>query len=428
METTEESYNALLNRLYGLQRAGIKYTLENIQQLLSYIGNPHQQLPSIHLAGTNGKGSTANILAAILREAGYKTGLYTSPHLINFTERIRVNGTEITPEAVTQFMELIQPAIDEVKPSFFEVTTAMAFWELARQEVDIAVIETGLGGRLDSTNVITPLISVITPIGLDHSDYLGDTLELVAAEKAGIIKTGIPCITSNRDAGVLKVFQKKCKDNHSSFRNIFDYIEYRILSEELDGSHFHYWTNTNPEPESHFLSLAGVHQVENALLAIGTLNMLSDKVQVSFKAISDGLASVNWPGRLDLFHRDPEVIIDVSHNSEGIARTIAFLKEKIEPEHTTTVLLLQQGKPYQDIVRQLSEISSDAVLVDMPLGKPVPAEQLMSEFSRYNVSGSSIHSIAELQQKINDSVKTGTWLIIGSHYLAGEVYNCLHLS
>ncbi|MEL6824434.1 MAG: folylpolyglutamate synthase/dihydrofolate synthase family protein, partial [Calditrichota bacterium] len=338
MDPTEESYNALLDRLFGLQRAGIKYTLDNIQQLLEYIGNPHQKWPAIHIAGTNGKGSTANILASILKAAGYRTGLYTSPHLVNFTERIRVNGIEITSEAVTQFMDIIQPAIDQIKPSFFEVTTAMAFWELARQEVDIAVIETGLGGRLDSTNVIEPLISVITPIGIDHSDYLGNTLEAIAAEKAGIIKANRPCITSNRDQNILKVFQKKCKDNHSSFRNIFDYIDYRILSEELDGSHFQYWTNTNPEPESYFLSLAGIHQIENALLAIGTLDMLSDNLSISSKAIVEGLSSVSWRGRLDVIHREPKVIVDVSHNSEGIAGTIAFLKDKIKPENTTTVL------------------------------------------------------------------------------------------
>lgn len=428
METTEESYNALLNRLYGLQRAGIKYTLENIQRLLEYIDNPYRQWPAIHLAGTNGKGSTANIIASILSKAGYKTGLYTSPHLVNFTERIRVNGIEISPEDVTQFMEIIQPAIDKVKPSFFEVTTAMAFWEFARQKVDIAVIETGLGGRLDSTNVVTPLISVITPIGMDHSDYLGDTLEAIAVEKAGIIKEGIPCITSNRNKEVLKVFRKKCKDNHSSFRNIFDYIHYRILSEELNGSHFQFWTNTNPEPESHFLSLAGVHQIENALLAIGTLDMLSEKLPVSSKAITEGLTSVRWPGRLDIIHHKPEIIVDVSHNSEGIAQTIGFLRGKIEPENTTTVLLLQQGKPYEDIVKQLSEITSDAITVDMPLGKPVAAEQLNSEFGKHHIESNSIKSIAELKQKTDNSDKNKTWLIIGSHYLAGEVYNCLHLS
>ncbi|MGH1365322.1 MAG: bifunctional folylpolyglutamate synthase/dihydrofolate synthase [Calditrichia bacterium] len=423
----EEAYRALLENLYGLQRAGVKYTLDNILFLLEAVDNPHLKWPSIHVAGTNGKGSTSAQMAAILQQAGYKTGLYTSPHLINFTERIRVNGREMLPADVTEFMQIIQPAIDEIHPSFYEVTTAMAFWEFARQKVDIAVIETGLGGRLDSTNVITPLISVITPIGMDHSDYLGDTLEAIAGEKAGIIKPGVPCITSNRDEAVLKVFQEKCKKNHSSFYKVFDYIEYQMLASDLTGTRFQYWSESNPTPKTAFISLAGEHQMENALLAIHALKLLSNTFPIPEKAMN-ALEKVRWPGRLDVIHNEPLVIVDVSHNREGFQQTMSFLKPFVKPSKTKIVLLLQSNKPYKDIAKQLSGKSEAVYVVDMSLGNPVKAAVLKRELEKNHVRVEVVNSIEKLQGRIDDSAKTDAWLIIGSHYLAGEVYNSLHLS
>jgi dihydrofolate synthase / folylpolyglutamate synthase len=216
------NYSETVDYLYAavpdFQRIGAaayKADLHNTIALLQSLGNPEKKFKSIHIAGTNGKGSSSHMLASILQEAGYKTGLYTSPHLKEFTERIKINGQEIDRQFVVDFVHRIQPAIEKIKPSFFEITVAMAFEYFAWQEVDIAVIEVGLGGRLDSTNVITPLISLITNISFDHKDILGDTLEKIAFEKAGIIKPGIPVVVSEMQQETYKVFISKAKECNS---------------------------------------------------------------------------------------------------------------------------------------------------------------------------------------------------------------------
>src|SRR5690606_30488762 len=209
--TYQETLDYMFNSLPIFQRVGksaYKANLDNTLALCSRLGNPHQAFKSIHVAGTNGKGSTSHALASILQEAGYKVGLYTSPHLKSFTERIKINGKEISEEAVVAFVQKHKPFLEEIKPSFFEMTVAMAFAHFAAQQVDYAVIEVGLGGRLDSTNVITPLLSVITNIGYDHMQFLGDTLEAIAREKAGIIKPGVPVVISESHAETNAVFEE----------------------------------------------------------------------------------------------------------------------------------------------------------------------------------------------------------------------------
>jgi dihydrofolate synthase / folylpolyglutamate synthase len=210
--TYEETLDYLYQNLPMFQRVGasaIKPDLQNTLALCSKLGNPHLKFKSIHVAGTNGKGSTSHMLASILQSSGYKTGLYTSPHLKSFTERIRINGAEISKNYIVEFVKNIHPLIEKIKPSFFEITVAMAFDYFAAQYVDVAIIEVGLGGRLDSTNVITPELSVITNIGWDHTDILGNTLQQIASEKAGIIKEGIPVVISERQAEIDAVFKDK---------------------------------------------------------------------------------------------------------------------------------------------------------------------------------------------------------------------------
>ena len=204
-------YQETLQYLFNLQLAGIKLGLDNVSALLKYMDNPQKKWPAVHVAGTNGKGSTAAFLFSILQQAGLRVGLYTSPHLVDFSERIRVNNQRITWEEIVDYTQRIKPQIDKNNNTFFEATSAIAFQFFADQRVDIAVIETGLGGRLDATNLVDPLITVITPIGYDHQQYLGDTIQQIAEEKAGIIKQGVSCVTNNNSPMTLEVFQKVCK-------------------------------------------------------------------------------------------------------------------------------------------------------------------------------------------------------------------------
>lgn len=300
-------------------KSAFKKDLTNIRALLAALGNPEKTIKSIHIAGTNGKGSCAAMLSAILIQAGYQTGCYTSPHLKSFTERIALNGEEIPEQEVVAFVHLIKPQIATIQPSFFEITVAMAFWFFSQQNVDVAVIETGLGGRLDSTNVITPEVSFITKIGMDHTDMLGDTLELIAGEKAGIIKQNVPTVLGSDQPEILHVFQEKAEAqsselhvNRSSYRwekhrskvqnQLIDlYFKDELLYESLE---------VNTAAEYVLDNLPGVLEVLKVL-------------QPNFKAIDEqairrGLISFQLKGRMQVLGQDPLIIADVSHNEQGL--------------------------------------------------------------------------------------------------------------
>jgi len=266
-----ESYQNSLKYLYDLQFFGIKLGLENIGKLLSYLGNPQNRWPAIHIAGTNGKGSTAAFAYSILKEAGYRVGLYTSPHLVDFSERIRVNDWLIPREVLVEYTQSLKSQIEKIKPTFFEATTAIAFRYFADQKVDVAVVETGLGGRLDATNLVNSILTLITPIGMDHQQYLGKDIIQIAREKAGIIKPGVPCFTNNRETNILQVFRLQCKKLNAPFYPLNPEESIEILSQSIYGSMFHLKL-----PDARLLnlkiSLSGPFQVANAALAVAALS------------------------------------------------------------------------------------------------------------------------------------------------------------
>ncbi|MFQ5582913.1 MAG: bifunctional folylpolyglutamate synthase/dihydrofolate synthase, partial [Calditrichia bacterium] len=319
-------YKAITTYLFGLQRFGIKLGLDNIKALLNAIGNPQNKWQSIHIAGTNGKGSTAAMLESILIEAGYRVGLYTSPHLVDFTERIRINRATIPQNEVIEFTLKIKPLVEQIQPSFFEVTTAMAFWYFAKEKIDLAILETGLGGRLDSTNVVNPLITAITPIDFDHQKYLGNTIEKIAQEKAGVLKPGVPCVTNNRNKRICEVIRNKCADAGAKYINIFDVCFLQINSSNLEGISFDF-RYSNFSLKNLALNLCGEYQVDNAALALGTVLNLKNKINITEKNIYDGLKDVLWRGRIDLVSRKPNIVIDVSHNSSGFEKTLSFINQ-----------------------------------------------------------------------------------------------------
>ncbi|MEP5611038.1 MAG: folylpolyglutamate synthase/dihydrofolate synthase family protein [Cyclobacteriaceae bacterium] len=339
--TYQETLDFLYDKLPMYQRVGkvaYKKDLTNTLKLLTALGNPHQQLKTVHIAGTNGKGSSAHAIAAILQLAGYKTGLYTSPHLKNFTERVKIDGVEIKQQYVVDFVEKILSQIEEIKPSFFEITVALAFDYFASQKVDIAVIETGLGGRLDSTNVLTPEVCLITNIGLDHTDLLGDTLEKIATEKAGIIKSGVPVVVGKYQAEIQHVFKEKARTVKA------DLILAREKNIELSADLPYYKTANGP----------GVVETIGVLQSIG--------YAVHQKHIEEGLLGMeiitSFKGRFQTLQESPKVIADISHNPDGLK----ILFNKVEGLAGGRLFIVFGSVKDKDLVPIFNQFPIDAEL------------------------------------------------------------------
>ena len=422
------SYQDTVEYIFGLQRRGIKWGLDNIRALLKAVDNPHLNWPSIHLAGTNGKGSTAAMIESILLKEGYRVALYTSPHLVDFSERIRVNREMIDRDSVVKFTNMVQPVIDAVEPSFFEVTTAMAFWHFAKQNVDIAVIETGMGGRLDSTNVLKPLATVITRIGLDHQNYLGDTIQEIAGEKAGIIKAGVPCVTTAQNEKALQILREFSKKNGSELISSVDNGSYRLVEERLGDTHFELITGSSGTLNVH-LNLSGSYQVENALLAVIAIETIAQQFPVSKSAIVEGLGNVSWRGRIDLVSTSPNIIVDVSHNADGVAKTLQEIHRYYAPQQIRAITYLQEDKDYPDIARLLANGTREITIVQLTTGKPLDPEIYKEAIEHAGGNArivTGFHRIPEMiRAEQNDQ---DLWLIIGSHFLAGEAYQNLEFS
>jgi dihydrofolate synthase/folylpolyglutamate synthase len=272
------SYSDTVNYIYNLQKHGIKFGLRNITRLVSILGNPHKSFPSVHVAGTNGKGSTSAFIASLLKISGLKVGLFTSPHLVSFTERIRVNSEEITEHEVMSLTEEIRSKVVDFSPTFFEVVTALAFLYFQRKRIDIAVIEVGMGGRLDATNILMPEVSVITCIDYDHREYLGDTLSEIAYEKAGIIKDSIPVVVSSQAPDVLEVIEAKAKEKNSEVYLYGRDFSAVLKREDPSGICFDYFGGDSFDIHDLYLPLIGEHQMQNATVAIKAVELLSEKI------------------------------------------------------------------------------------------------------------------------------------------------------
>lgn len=333
--TYKETLEFLYRQLPAYQRQGVsafKKDLTNIRALLEFLDNPHHDFRSIHIAGTNGKGSVANMLTSVLMEAGYSTGLYTSPHLVDFRERIRLDGQMISKQAVLGFVRKIRPVLDGIQPSFFEITVAMAFYYFARKQVDVAIIETGLGGRLDSTNIIRPELSIITRIGLEHTAMLGDTLPAIAGEKAGIIKRNVPVVIGASQRGIVNVFKNKAKAENSTIH--FADKTYDIINNNLSGNYRKIGLQ-KPGGESYNfqLDLLAAYQAENARTAFLALDVLNESgaYQVKRSQIRRGLkkvcANTRFAGRWQVIDRNPLVVLDGSHNADGFRQLGGQLNE-----------------------------------------------------------------------------------------------------
>ncbi|MGE5353419.1 MAG: bifunctional folylpolyglutamate synthase/dihydrofolate synthase [Acidobacteriota bacterium] len=337
-----------LERLYSLQKFGIKLGLDNITALLEHLGNPHKNFKSFHIAGTNGKGSTTSFIASILMEEGYKTGIYTSPHFVRFNERVRIQGKEIPDEYIVEFISGINRFIDIHKPTFFEVTTALAFKYFSDMKVEYATVETGLGGRLDATNTLTPLASIITSISLEHTEILGDTIEKIAFEKGGIIKNGGKVFTGILPLDAEKTIRTICMENKARLFRLIDYLE---KGKEGPGLRTESLSLEKIEP-----SLYGPYQKFNAALAVLALNKTLGISNVS--NIDLGLKNVvgnsGIQGRYEVYMDKPRIIFDSAHNPEGIESFLsAFSAQKDEFKKRTLLFGVMRDKAVKEMLMAL---------------------------------------------------------------------------
>ncbi|HSB79336.1 MAG TPA: folylpolyglutamate synthase/dihydrofolate synthase family protein, partial [Candidatus Methylomirabilis sp.] len=379
--------------LFGLRRFGWRPGLATVRHLLELLGNPHRTIPSLHVAGTNGKGSTAAMLSAILRAAGYRTGLYTSPHLLDFTERIRVNGSPISPAEVTELTASLRevcaahfdpqpvpnpPAGSLPYPTFFELTTAMAFLHFASQPVEAAVIEVGLGGRLDATNVITPQVAVVTNISLEHQEYLGRTVREIAGEKAGIIKPGVPVVTAT-SGEALSVIRRVADEQRAALVSVREEYTWTIRESGLDGQVFDVEGPVR-RYEAMQLSLAGRHQTENAVTAIAASEALARQgFRLDETTIRRGLVEMRWPGRLQFVGQRPRILLDGAHNPAGAEALAAFLTEHRDDLHRLILVFgVLRDKDWEAMLRLLGPLADQTILTHPPTDRGAEPRDLVT--------------------------------------------------
>lgn len=402
--TYKETLEWMFSKLPMYQRQGktaFKKDMTNIVAFSHHLKNPHTKFKSVHVAGTNGKGSTSHMIASVLQEAGYKVGLYTSPHLKDFRERIKCNGVSISKEEVTSFIAENKSFLEEQKLSFFEMTVGMAFYFFAQKKVDIAVIEVGLGGRLDSTNIITPEVTVITNIGYDHTQLLGDTLEKISMEKAGIIKPKIPVIIGEFNENTFPVFEKVAKD-----KNALLFLAEKEVS-------INYKTD-----------LKGNYQEKNIKTALKALEILQEKYAISSESIERGLLHVvkntGLLGRWQIIHQQPKVICDTAHNKEGLSYIIKQLSDE-KKEKLHIVLGVVNDKNLETV---LPLFSKDALYYFCKPNVPRGLDEkiLQQQAIQYGLKGATYPSVKEAYQKaLSTASKKDVIYIGGSTFVVAEV-------
>lgn len=395
------SMNPTIQYLYSLQIFGMKMGLKNIRILLHAVGNPQKKLKTIHVAGTNGKGSTASMIASILTAAGYSVGLYTSPHLVTFHERIRINGSMISDKDVVRYTKRLRPAIDKHKATFFEATTAMAFRYFVDKKVDVAVIETGLGGRLDSTNVLRPIVSVITSIGLDHTEQLGPTITSIAFEKGGIIKKNVPVVIGKLPPQAKKVMSKIAQTNHSPL----------LFAEKLS------------LPESITLELQGKYQYRNAQCALGAIMIATKHFVIGDRALRKGLEHTSRlsgiRARCEIIQSHPSVVMDVAHNPDGIKN---FVEEVMQLNGKKIVIFgVMKDKAYDEMLETIAKLRVPIVVTQPPGDRALSVDELFVAARRKGLNCFYAKYIPVALAIARENVgKDGLIVVTGSHYLVGE--------
>ncbi|MCK4983916.1 MAG: bifunctional folylpolyglutamate synthase/dihydrofolate synthase, partial [Desulfobacterales bacterium] len=404
--------------MYGLRRFGIILGLETIKRILSALGNPQENFTSIHVAGTNGKGSVASALSSILHESGYKVGLYTSPHLVRFNERICINNCQISDADVVKSYKAVQQVHHgDRSPTFFEFATAMALYEFGRQKVEWAVIETGMGGRYDATNIITPAISIITNVSMEHRDYLGNTLAQITREKAGIIKQRTPVVTAVKQKQAQSVVQRVA---HKKSAPVFMLGKDFTVRRNRTG----YFSYYGIENTWHDLQtpLLGHYQVQNAALALAACELLNKhKAEISFKSIKNGLTKTRWPGRLEIVSDKPLVILDGAHNLIAARNLSKFLAANLVNRRIILVVGILDDKPYAPMLKSLLPVCSRAIITRAKTDRALPPQKLYATAKKII---SDVTTVADVAKAAKHAIETAgpddVVCIAGSLYVVGE--------
>ena len=403
-----------LNYLYNLQRLGIKVGLDQTTRFLSEIGDPQDNLKLAHVAGTNGKGSTCKMISNILIEHGLKTGLYTSPHLLKFNERIKINGEDISNSSIIDFIYNNKEKIKRIHTTFFETTTAMAFDYFSRKRIDFGVIETGLGGRLDSTNVINPEICVITAISLDHTDILGKTINEITNEKAGIIKYNTPIVTFDQGSKIMKIIREKAKTYNAQL-TIVKPNKINLISNNRLGTLF-YYKNIKIE-----LPLVGNHQIINCLLAIETSKIILGKLD-RIKT-NNAIKKTIWPGRIENI-MNSGVYYDVSHNYESIVAMINNIKKLYPKKSLAGLFCLKNIEDIDSICKIIAGSFKKIILCQDQKLYLLDIEAISNIMGKFNNDYLVAKSVKDGIKKLKSfNNKNFVKIIFGSHYIAEEVYS-----
>jgi len=448
MDTYKKDYEDSIAYLYGLQKYGIKLGLENTIRLLSLLNNPQNSFRSIHIAGTNGKGSTAAMIASILRAAGFRVGLFTSPHLVSFTERIRVDNVEIREAEVAELTREIRNIIPASQPSpaaiqdmdqttirgqqpflptFFEFVTALGFLYFKRKGVEWAVVETGMGGRLDATNILTPAVSVITHTSYDHREFLGQTLREISGEKAGIIKEGVPVVSSAQEAEVIEVIAEKAAEMGSSLHVYGKDFFSDPGNIDMHGITFSY--EGKERMNGLRISLTGLHQVENASVAIRATELCMGKGAVPSYAVREGLAHAQWPGRLELIEQEGrayDYLIDGAHNPSASKALADSLQKYFIPFYDKVVLIMgvMADKDMEAMMKPLLPLASE-VIFTAPEYERAASPVRLAEYAKAQGFSArvkdSVKASMELARELTGKGPQKTLIVItGSFYTIGE--------
>ncbi len=410
------------------------WNLDRMRQMLQPFGDPHLTLPCVHIAGTKGKGSTAAMTASILSASGRRTGLYTSPHLVSFRERISVDGQLIPESDVVALTEEIEPIIESVRtpdsgpPSFFEAYTLMGLLYFARRRVDAAVLEVGLGGRLDATNVVTPLACGLTRIGLDHTQELGDTLAQIAWEKAGIIKPGVPVISAPQPAEALEVFQEVCLERGAQLIVVGDEGGPKASVTHADHSHqlitVHGLRGIYADLDC---PLLGAHQAENAAVAVGLAEVLAYRgIEIGTDAIRAGIKSVRWPGRFQIVGRSPYVILDGAHDDVGAAALAAALESHFPGGRIILVLGVHKDKAAEEIIGPLGPLVDRVIVTASSSPRALDARELQRVVFRHCRHTAAYTPVSLAVREALDQARSDDVVVItGSLYVVGEAMQAL---
>jgi len=418
MKNTNGSYQESVSWLFGLQKYGIKFGLSKTTNLLQAFGNPHHNQHYIHIAGTNGKGSVGAMLEAILLNAGLKVGFYTSPHLVSFTERFRINRESIPKDTAASLIREVKGVINQKEPpTFFEFTTAMTLLYFFREAVDISIIEVGMGGRLDATNVIDPMVSIITNIGFDHQHFLGDTISAIAQEKGGIIKKGVDLVTAVDQPPIVKLFESLCKKKGAPFWRVGQHVRYRRLPSGLFG-----YYGLHKRFRNLTLGLKGGFQYKNAAVALLALEILKRKgITISDEALQRGLANPLWPGRVEEVSSHPTIILDGAHNPSAMRSLAQAIGHDFHFEKLILVVGIMEDKDISHILAEIVPLAHKVIYTRPAYYRAANPQHIMDVAKEFKKDGEVHVPLSTAIEKARELADTKDLIVItGSLFTVGE--------